>query len=102
MHYSVALGVFDGRLGPVEIGTCVVEDNREDEEIVIGGPGPGSPVRQVAIDKKQYPQQTSEVELIPLNFPFLRQVIFTILSKNATDFVLVKPIVKFLLLRHAE
>ena len=79
----------------------MVEDNREDEEVVVGGPGPGSPVREVAIDKKQNPQQTSEVELAPLNFPFLWQVVLAVLSKNAADLVLIKPVVKFLLLWHA-
>ena len=49
--YCVAFLVFDGRLKTVYIGSDMVENDGEDEEIVVGRPWPGSPMREVTIEE---------------------------------------------------
>ena len=49
------------QLGVVSAGG-IVEDYREDEEIIIARPLPGPKMREIPIDGHQEPQHTSDVE----------------------------------------
>ena len=51
--YGVALGILYWGLVAVDVGGGVIEDDGEDEEVVVGGPRPGSPVGEVAIDEQK-------------------------------------------------
>jgi len=96
-RYGVALGVADGRLGSIEVGGQMIEDDREDEEVVVAWPGPGSPVREVPVEEQQHSQQTLDVEGGAVDFPLFGEQVLGGLCEEGGDLVLVEPVEKFAL-----
>jgi hypothetical protein len=78
----------------------VVEDDGEDEEVVVTGPGPGAPVGEVAVDEKEGAEEALEVERTAVHLPTLGQHLLAVIRKDMRDFVLVEPVVQLLLLDH--
>lgn len=49
----------------IDVGCSMVEDDWESDKVVIVGPGPWSPVREIAIDEKKDSQYSPEDEAPP-------------------------------------
>lgn len=70
MEYGVALMILDRREFCVEVGGHMVENDGEDQEVVVGGPGPRSPMGKIPIEEEQYSQDALDDEPVADYFPF--------------------------------
>ena len=48
----------------------MVENDGEDQEVVVGGPGPRSPMGKIPIEEEQYSQDALDDEPVADYFPF--------------------------------
>lgn len=99
-NYRVALVVLDRSLQSVEVGGHVVEDHGEDEEVVVGGPGPGSPMGEVPVEEEEHSQQTLDVELGADELPLFGEPLLCVLCEDGCDFELVEPVMESLVVHH--
>jgi hypothetical protein len=71
------------------MGSHVIKYHRKDEKIVVTGPRPRPPVREISIEEQQHTQDTLNVETVAHSRPFFRQEVLRDFGKDRSDLVLV-------------
>lgn len=75
----------------------MVEDDREDDKVVAGWDGEGSPLDEVSIDCEEDADEELEDEAAPGRLELLGEVFFCGLGEDGCDLVLVEPVEETLL-----
>lgn len=75
----------------------MVKDDGEEEEVVVGGPRPRSPMREVSVDEQQRSQDGFEGESAVGSLELLAEVVLRGLGEDRGDLVLVEAVEQSLL-----
>jgi len=95
--YQIAVASLDAADPLVEQTADVEDENGGKDEVVVAGPRPGSPVREIAVDEEHDSEQCLDEEPAVGGFEFGRQVFLCGFGEEGGDFVLVVAVEESLL-----